>query len=167
MTLFYILVLFAEITRVMNHLLAVGTHALDVGAMTPVFWLFEEREKVMYLFMRCLFVFLLFVSVSVWMQDIVYIYPGMDGWLGVVHIYCKCALSGLLSRKLSESGSIDSELLSCFKWFTSKYCTLFFTFLWVYIHQDHNSWTFLCRWWNCTNVYLEQECTPPIFALEE
>lgn len=65
MTLFYILVLFAEITRVMNHLLAVGTHALDVGAMTPVFWLFEEREKVMYLFMRCLFVFLLFVSVSV------------------------------------------------------------------------------------------------------
>lgn len=38
--------LFGEITRVMNHLLAVGSHALDVGAMTPIFWLFEEREKV-------------------------------------------------------------------------------------------------------------------------
>jgi NADH:ubiquinone oxidoreductase subunit D len=39
-------VLFGELTRVLNHLLAVGTHALDVGAMTPVFWFFEEREKV-------------------------------------------------------------------------------------------------------------------------
>ena len=38
--------LFGELTRVLNHLLAVGTHALDVGAMTPVFWFFEEREKV-------------------------------------------------------------------------------------------------------------------------
>jgi NADH dehydrogenase (ubiquinone) Fe-S protein 2 len=29
----------------MNHLLAVSTHALDVGAMTPMLWVFEEREK--------------------------------------------------------------------------------------------------------------------------
>ncbi len=33
-------------TRILNHTLAVGCHALDVGAMTPFFWLFEEREKV-------------------------------------------------------------------------------------------------------------------------
>lgn len=39
-------VMFAEITRILNHILAVGCHALDVGAMTPFFWLFEEREKV-------------------------------------------------------------------------------------------------------------------------
>lgn len=38
--------MFAEITRLLNHIMAVGTHALDVGAMTPFFWLFEEREKV-------------------------------------------------------------------------------------------------------------------------
>jgi NADH dehydrogenase (ubiquinone) Fe-S protein 2 len=36
-----------EVTRLYNHTLAVGCHALDVGAMTPFFWLFEEREKVL------------------------------------------------------------------------------------------------------------------------
>eukprot|EP00698_Gefionella_okellyi_P004187 TRINITY_DN13902_c0_g1_i1.p1 TRINITY_DN13902_c0_g1~~TRINITY_DN13902_c0_g1_i1.p1 ORF type:complete len:441 (+),score=101.60 TRINITY_DN13902_c0_g1_i1:45-1367(+) len=41
----YIRVLFQELTRIMNHLLAVSCHALDVGAMTPMFWAFEEREK--------------------------------------------------------------------------------------------------------------------------
>lgn len=39
-------VLFAEISRLLNHIMAVTTHALDVGAMTPFFWMFEEREKV-------------------------------------------------------------------------------------------------------------------------
>ena len=38
--------LFGEITRLENHLMAVGCHALDVGALTPFFWMFEEREKV-------------------------------------------------------------------------------------------------------------------------
>lgn len=42
----YIRVLFAEITRILNHLMAVGTGALDIGALTPFFWFFEEREKV-------------------------------------------------------------------------------------------------------------------------
>lgn len=41
----YIRVLFRERTRRLNHLLAVCCHALDVGAMTPYFWGFEEREK--------------------------------------------------------------------------------------------------------------------------
>ncbi|GMF22479.1 unnamed protein product [Phytophthora lilii] len=41
----YIRVLFSEITRISNHLLAVCCHALDVGAMTPYFWGFEEREN--------------------------------------------------------------------------------------------------------------------------
>lgn len=48
----YIRVLFAEITRILNHLMAVGTHALDIGAMTPFFWLFEEREKLMEFYER-------------------------------------------------------------------------------------------------------------------
>lgn len=38
-------VLFLELTRILNHLLAVGCHAMDVGAMTPFMWAFEEREK--------------------------------------------------------------------------------------------------------------------------
>ena len=43
----YIRVLFDEITRILNHLLNITTMALDVGAMTPLLWMFEEREKLM------------------------------------------------------------------------------------------------------------------------
>ena len=43
----YIRTMFAEITRVLNHILNVTTPALDVGAMTPILWLFEEREKLL------------------------------------------------------------------------------------------------------------------------
>jgi NADH dehydrogenase (ubiquinone) Fe-S protein 2 len=45
-------VLFNEITRILNHLLAVGCHAMDVGAMTPFLWAFEEREKLMEFYER-------------------------------------------------------------------------------------------------------------------
>jgi NADH dehydrogenase (ubiquinone) Fe-S protein 2 len=48
----YIRVLFSEITRILNHLLAVGCHAMDVGAMTPFLWFFEEREKLMEFYER-------------------------------------------------------------------------------------------------------------------
>ncbi|XP_077985080.1 NADH-ubiquinone oxidoreductase 49 kDa subunit-like [Glandiceps talaboti] len=48
----YIRVLFCEITRILNHIMGVTTHALDVGAMTPLFWLFEEREKLMEFYER-------------------------------------------------------------------------------------------------------------------
>lgn len=48
----YIRVLFSEITRILNHLLAITCHALDVGAMTPFFWGFEEREKLMEFYER-------------------------------------------------------------------------------------------------------------------
>jgi NADH:ubiquinone oxidoreductase subunit D len=44
--------LFAEITRILNHIMAIGTHALDIGALTPFFWLFEEREKMMEFYER-------------------------------------------------------------------------------------------------------------------
>jgi NADH dehydrogenase (ubiquinone) Fe-S protein 2 len=45
-------VIYAEITRILNHLLAVGCHAMDVGAMTPFMWAFEEREKLMEFYER-------------------------------------------------------------------------------------------------------------------
>lgn len=48
----YIRVMFSEITRLLNHLLALTTHALDVGAMTPFLWGFEEREKLMEFYER-------------------------------------------------------------------------------------------------------------------
>jgi NADH dehydrogenase (ubiquinone) Fe-S protein 2 len=43
----FIRTLFGEITRILNHLMAVLTHAMDVGALTPFLWGFEEREKLM------------------------------------------------------------------------------------------------------------------------
>lgn len=43
----YIRVMFDEITRILNHLLNIGTHALDIGAMTMVLYTFREREDLM------------------------------------------------------------------------------------------------------------------------
>ena len=48
----YIRVLFSEITRVLNHILNISAFALDVGAMTPLLWGFEEREKLMEFYER-------------------------------------------------------------------------------------------------------------------
>jgi NADH dehydrogenase (ubiquinone) Fe-S protein 2 len=48
----YIRVLFIEITRILNHLIAITTHALDVGAVTPFLWAFEEREKLLEFYER-------------------------------------------------------------------------------------------------------------------
>ncbi len=48
----YIRVLLSEITRILNHLLAVCCHAMDVGALTPMLWGFEEREKLMEFYER-------------------------------------------------------------------------------------------------------------------
>ncbi|KAJ3664604.1 hypothetical protein Zmor_000158 [Zophobas morio] len=48
----FIRTLFAEITRLMNHMAVTSFLALDVGAITPLFWLFEEREKMFELIER-------------------------------------------------------------------------------------------------------------------
>lgn len=45
-------VLFLEITRILNHLLAITTHAMDIGALTPFLWAFEEREKLIEFYER-------------------------------------------------------------------------------------------------------------------
>jgi NADH dehydrogenase (ubiquinone) Fe-S protein 2 len=81
----FIRVIFLEITRILNHLLAVGCHAMDVGAMTPFLWAFEEREKLMEFYER----------VSGARMHAAYIRPGgvsMDiplGFLDDVFIFCK------------------------------------------------------------------------------
>ncbi|MCE2510072.1 MAG: NADH-quinone oxidoreductase subunit D [Alphaproteobacteria bacterium] len=48
----YIRVLFAEISRILNHLLNITAFALDIGAMTPFLWAFEEREILMEFYER-------------------------------------------------------------------------------------------------------------------
>jgi len=45
-------VLFDELTRILNHLLAIACHSMDVGNMSPVFWAFEERERLMEFYER-------------------------------------------------------------------------------------------------------------------
>jgi NADH-quinone oxidoreductase subunit D len=48
----YIRVMYAEIGRLLNHLLNITTFAIDVGAITPSLWAFEEREKLMEFYER-------------------------------------------------------------------------------------------------------------------
>ena len=48
----YLRVFFAELTRIMNHTLNLGSHVMDVGAMTPNLWLFELREDLMNFYER-------------------------------------------------------------------------------------------------------------------
>jgi NADH-quinone oxidoreductase subunit D len=48
----YLRVLFAELTRIKNHLLNLGSHIMDVGAMSPNLWLFEIREEIMNFYER-------------------------------------------------------------------------------------------------------------------
>jgi len=78
-------VIFCEITRILNHLLAVGCHAMDVGAMTPFLWAFEEREKLMEFYER----------VSGARMHSAYIRPGgvsadlPIGFLDDLYIFCR------------------------------------------------------------------------------
>ena len=48
----YLRVMWSEITRILNHLMNVCTHAMDVGALTPILWGFEEREQLMVFYER-------------------------------------------------------------------------------------------------------------------
>ena len=48
----YIRVLFDELTRILNHCLQIAANGLDIGAMTPFLWLFEEREALLEFYER-------------------------------------------------------------------------------------------------------------------
>lgn len=45
-------ILFDELTRILNHLIALSTHSMDVGTMAIFFWAFEERERLMEFYER-------------------------------------------------------------------------------------------------------------------
>lgn len=89
-------VIFSEITRILNHLLAVGCHAMDVGAMTPFLWAFEEREKLLEFYER----------VSGARMHAAYIRPGgvsMDIPLGFIDdLYLFCAQFILRLEEIEE-----------------------------------------------------------------
>lgn len=78
-------VMFSEITRILNHIMNIATQALDVGAMTPLLWMFEEREKLMEFYER----------VSGARMHAAYIRPGglfkdiPDGLLEDITKFCK------------------------------------------------------------------------------
>ena len=65
----YIRVMFAEVTRILNHLLNIPAFAMDIGAATPMLWAFEEREKC-WSFMR---LFLVLVSMLLILDLVVFI----------------------------------------------------------------------------------------------
>jgi len=96
----FIRVIFAEITRILNHLLAIGCHAMDVGAMTPMLWAFEEREKLMEFYER----------VSGARMHASYFRPGgvqsdlPKGLLADIHIFSK-----LFNNKVIEIEEMLSE----------------------------------------------------------
>jgi NADH-quinone oxidoreductase subunit D len=48
----YLRVIFSELTRILNHILNVTTQAIDIGATTPLLWMFEEREKILEFYER-------------------------------------------------------------------------------------------------------------------
>jgi len=48
----FIRVLFIELTRILNHLIGISTHAMDVGALSPFLYVMEEREKIMEFYER-------------------------------------------------------------------------------------------------------------------
>ena len=79
----YIRVLFSEITRILNHLLAISCHSMDVGNMSPMFWAFEERERLMEFYER----------VSGARMHAAFYRPNDLDWTGLNHQF-----SGLLRR---------------------------------------------------------------------
>ena len=101
----YIRVIFAELTRVLNHLLAVGCHAMDVGAMTPFLWAFEEREKLMEFYER----------VSGARMHAAYIRPGgvtADLPLGLLNdIYLFCSQFSIRLEEMLTGNRIWKERL--------------------------------------------------------
>ena len=83
----YIRVLFSEITRILNHLLAVTCHALDVGGMTPFLWGFEEREKLMEFYERVSVHVYIVVTLDLVELHMIYLLDLLKIFLFSVHIY--------------------------------------------------------------------------------
>jgi NADH-quinone oxidoreductase subunit D len=112
----YLRVLFAELTRIKNHLLNIGSHVMDVGAMTPNLWLFEPREDIMNFYER----------VSGARMHAAWFRPGgvhqdvpaglleeIDGWLdtGLMPIF-NDALSLVVDNRIFKQRNVDISVVS-------------------------------------------------------
>lgn len=110
-------VIFSELTRILNHIMAVTTHAMDVGALTPFLWGFEERERLMEFYEQ----------VSGARMHAAFFRPGgvhqdiSDSLLSEIGLFCKSfyyrlqEISGLLDenriwrQRLLGVGKIDAQ----------------------------------------------------------
>ena len=123
----YIRVLFSEITRILNHLLAICCHALDVGAMTPYFWGFEEREKLMEFYER----------VSGARMHAAYFRPGgvnqdlPKGLLNDIYIFCEQFNTRLdeIEEMLTNNRIWKQRLVDIYNLKISEYGLYFYNFL--------------------------------------
>ena len=124
-TTFFIQVrtMFDELTRLMNHFLGISTHSLDVGNMSPVFWAFEEREKLMEFYER----------VSGARMHAAFYRPNELDWTGlnyqffldvlfflkntyksITEMFVILATNNIWKTRLVQVGVIDSELAPLF-----------------------------------------------------
>lgn len=114
----YIRVIFLELTRILNHLMAITTHALDVGALTPFLWAFEEREKLLEIY----------EIASGARMHAAYIRPGgvsddmPEGLLSKIHDFATAFLDRVSEIEiLLESNPVWKQRLTLVGVVTSKY----------------------------------------------
>ena len=112
-------ILIDELTRVLNHTLAVACHALDIGSMSSIFWAFEEREKIMEFYERVsgarmhaafhkpLNLFSPEISPQL-LQDILYFVQNCYITLNEMHNVL--TFNKIWKQRLINIGSINSEL---------------------------------------------------------
>ena len=111
----YIRVLFSEITRILNHLLNVTTFAMDVGALTPPLWGFEQRELLMEYYEQ----------VSGSRMHAAYFRPGgvhqdlpdgmldsMDGWIKQFYPFMKDIENLLNDNRIFRQRTVDIGIVS-------------------------------------------------------
>ena len=111
----YIRVLFSEITRILNHLLNVTTFAMDVGALTPPLWGFEQRELLMEYYEQ----------VSGSRMHAAYFRPGgvhqdlpdgmldsMDGWIKQFYPFMKDIENLLNDNRIFRQRTVDIGVVS-------------------------------------------------------
>jgi NADH-quinone oxidoreductase subunit D len=111
----YIRVLFAELTRILNHCLNLGAHVMDVGAMTPNIWLFEIREQAMAFYER----------VSGARMHAAYFRPGgvhqdlppkliadMADWLDTFPTLYEDAMSLVVDNRIFKQRNVDIAVVS-------------------------------------------------------